>query len=80
MSIMQEDVYTGYTVLTLMLDLQIFSYTGAARTGRLLGPATCLPHKGGGILLSVLPKNTTSKLFGLFSTLSLFAERQAGKL
>ena len=30
--------------------------------------------------LSVLPKDTTSKLAGLFSTLSLFAERQARKL
>ena len=34
--------------------------------------ATCLPHKGGGIPLSALPKDTTSKLAGLFSTLSLF--------
>ena len=45
------------------------------------GGATCLPHKGGGVPLSALPKDTTSKLAGLFSTLSLFyAERQAGKL
>ena len=44
------------------------------------GRATCMPHKGGGIPLSALPKDT-SKLAGLFSTLSLFyAERQAGKL
>ena len=35
------------------------------------GRATCLPHKGGGILLSALPKDTTSKLAGLFSPLSL---------
>ena len=33
--------------------------------------ATCLPRKDGGIPLSVLPKDTTSKLAGLFSTLSL---------
>ena len=32
--------------------------------------ATCLPHKGGGVQLSVLPKDTTSKLAGLFSTTS----------
>ena len=32
--------------------------------------ATCLPHKGGGVPLSALPKNTTSKLAGLFSTTS----------
>ena len=34
--------------------------------------ATCLPHKDGGVPLSVLPKDTTSKFAGLFSTLSLF--------
>ena len=45
------------------------------------GWATCRPHKDGGVPLSALPKDTTSKLAGLFSTLSLFyAERQAGKL
>ena len=44
------------------------------------GLATCLPHKGRGISLGALPKDTTSKLVGLLSTLSLFyAERQAGK-
>ena len=32
--------------------------------------ATCLPHKGGGILLSALPKDTASELAGLFSTTS----------
>ena len=32
--------------------------------------ATCLPHKGGGVPLSTLPKDTTSKLTGLFSTTS----------
>ena len=32
--------------------------------------ATCLPHKGGGVPLSALPKVTTSKLAGLFSTTS----------
>ena len=36
------------------------------------GRATCLPHKGRGVPLSALPKDTTSKLAGLFSTLSLF--------
>ena len=32
--------------------------------------ATCLPHKGGGVPLSALPKDTTSELAGLFSTSS----------
>ena len=32
--------------------------------------ATCLPHKGGGVPLSALPKDTTSELAGLFSTTS----------
>ena len=36
------------------------------------GWATCLPHKGGGVPFNALPKGTTSKLAGLFSTLSLF--------
>ena len=45
------------------------------------GYATYLPHKDGGIPLSALPKDTTSKLVGLFSALSLFyAKRQVGKL
>ena len=34
--------------------------------------ATCLSHKGGGVPLSALPKDTTSKLAGLFSTQFLF--------
>ena len=33
--------------------------------------ATCLSYKGGGIPLSALPKDTTRKLSGLFSTTSL---------
>ena len=32
--------------------------------------ATCLLHKGGGVPLSVLPKDTTSEVAGLFSTIS----------
>ena len=40
-------------------------------TGRLLGPATCLPYEDGGIPLSALPKDTASKLACLFSTLLL---------
>ena len=32
--------------------------------------ATCLPHKGGGVPLSALPKHTTSELAGLFSPTS----------
>ena len=34
---------------------------------RQLGPATCLPNEDGRIPLSALPKDTTSKLAGLFS-------------
>ena len=30
--------------------------------------ATCFQHKGGGVPLSALPKDTTSELAGLFST------------
>ena len=71
-SIMQKDVYIGYTALALTLGLQFFSKTGATTTGRLLGHITCLPHKDGDIPLSVLPKDTASKLAGVFSTLSLF--------
>ena len=33
--------------------------------------AICLPHQDGGIPLSTSPNDTTSKLAGLFSTLSL---------
>ena len=45
------------------------------------GCATCLPHRDGDIPLNDLPRNTTKKLAGMFSTLSLFyAKRQAGKL
>ena len=36
------------------------------------GRVTCQPHKGGGIPLSAFPMDTTSKLAGLFSTVSLF--------
>ena len=61
-----------YSALALTLGLRVFSWTGAITTGRLLGPTTCLPHKDGGIPLSASPKDTTSKLAGLFSTLSLF--------
>ena len=35
-------------------------------------PAICLPHQDGGILLSTFANVTTSKLAGLFSTLSLY--------
>ena len=34
-------------------------------------PATCLPYQSRGIPLSAFPNGTTSKLAGLFSTLSL---------
>ena len=42
-------------------------------TGRLLDPGTFLPHEDGGIPLSVLPADTTSKLAGLFSIAIAFA-------
>ena len=45
-----------------------FQVDWAIASGRLLGPVVCLPHKDGGISLSVLPKDTTSKLAGLLST------------
>ena len=32
--------------------------------------ATCLPHKGGGVPLSALPKDTTSELADLLPTIS----------
>ena len=57
-----------------------FQLDWVTMTGRLLGPTTCLPHKDEGIPLSDMPKDTTSKLAGLFSTLNFCAERQAGKL
>ena len=41
----------------------------ATTMGALLGFAICLPHKDEGIPLSALPKDTTSKLAGLFSTI-----------
>ena len=51
----------------------------AITTGKLLGPTTCLPHENGDMPLSALPKDTTSNLAGLFSTLSPCAKCQAGK-
>ena len=63
-----------------MLGLHVFRQTGPPRRVDCLALTTCLPHKGGGISLSALLKDTASKLAGLFSTLSLCAERQAGKL
>ena len=68
----------------MMFSLALFvslKLDWATTTSRLLGPAIILPRKDGGIPLSVLPKDTTSKLADLFSTLFLFyVERQAGKL
>ena len=42
--------------------------------------ATCLPHKGGGVPLIALPKDITNEVAGLFSTVLINAECQAGKL
>ena len=50
-----------------MLGLQLHNYNPVKYER-----AICLPHKGRGIPLSALPKDTTSKLAGLFSTLSFF--------
>ena len=44
----------------------------ATMTAGMLGLATSLQHKDGCIPLSVFHKDTTSKLGGLFSRLSLF--------
>ena len=78
-SFTQEDVhvYRPHCVSAHAL-FAILQLDWAITTGRLLGPITCLPQKDGSIPLSVLPKDTTSKLAGLFFTLC--AERQAGKL
>ena len=42
--------------------------------------ATCLQHKGGGVPLSALPKDTTSELAGLFSTTSLICRAPSERL
>ena len=47
---------------------QIMSFSLALFTN-LQSRTTCLPHKDVGILLSVLSKDTTRKLAGLFSTI-----------
>ena len=39
-SVMQEDIYIGYTALALTLGLHVFSLTGTTMTGGLLGPTT----------------------------------------
>ena len=73
-SFMQEAVYTGHTALAFTHGLQVFNLTGATTMSRLLGPTTCLSQKDGDTPLCVLPKDTTSKLAGFFSTLSLFCQ------
>ena len=51
----------------------------ASTTGRLLGSATCLPHKVGGIPLSALSKGTASKLANMLSiTLSFMLSAKQG--
>ena len=47
---------------------------------RLFGSTACLPHKNVGISLSALPKDTTRKLAGLFSTPPFRVERQRRSL
>ena len=76
MSFMQEDVYIGHTVLALTLGLEVFSWTMVTMTGRLCGPTTHLPHKDGGVSLSVLPKDTTSKLAGFYTIPILLSTKQ----
>ena len=69
LSIMQEDVHTLRVCAHARFSrLQL---DRATTTARLLGPTTCLPHENRGSPLSAFPKDTTSKLTGLFSTLSL---------
>ena len=51
----------------LMLGLHVFRQTWPPRRVDCLALTTCLPHKDRGIPLSALPKDTTSKLAGLFS-------------
>ena len=77
---MQEGVCTDYTALALTFGLQVFSLTGAARTGRLVAPTICLPHKDGGVPLSVLPKAQQASLSACSPHYPYFAKRQAGKL
>ena len=68
LSITQEDAHT-------LRERSCSVCESSVRLGhhddRLLGPTNCLPHKDGGVPLSVLPKDTKSKLAGLFSTVSL---------
>ena len=44
--------------------------------GKLFGSAICLPHKDGGISLSILPKDTASECAGLFSILFALRAKQ----
>ena len=61
----------------LTLDLHVFRETKPLRRVDCLAPPpVCV--KDGGIPFSALPKDTTSKLDGLLSTLSLCAERKRG--
>ena len=48
--------------------------------GKLIDLSTCLHHKDGGIPLSALPKDTTSKVPGFLFTLSLSCWGSNGKL
>ena len=57
----------GSQELSVMLGEQLYNCNPVK-----YGYATCLPHKDRGVPLSALPKDTTSKLAGLFSTLSFF--------
>ena len=76
-SIMQENVHIGHTALALTCGWQVFSETGATTMDTPRGSTICLPHKDEGISLSFLPKDTTRKLAGLFSTLSLSVKQKS---
>ena len=68
------DFWSSFSVYELLISPFFGLQLDRATTrSRLFGPATCLPHKDGGIPLSVLLKNTTSKLAGLFSTPSFLS-------
>ena len=57
--------YAGKLLSYCVLTHVLFASPQLGRvttTGILLGPATCLPHKDGGILSNALPQDTTSTL------------------
>ena len=67
LSCLVVDCWSSFTDYKLLISLfASLQSDWAISICILLGPATCLPDKDGGISLDVLPKDTTSKLAGLF--------------